>query len=55
MFEEIKRAVNKYTGKEMILCENKGYGLFALIINGSNQKCSKNREEVENLFSRLSK
>lgn len=55
MFEEIKRAVNKYTGKEMIFCANKGYGLFALIINGSNQKYSKNREDIENLFNRLSK
>jgi len=55
MFEEIERATNKFTGKEMIFAYNKGFDTYALIINGTNQKSSSNRETVENLFKHLSK
>ena len=55
MFEEIRRATNRITGKGMIFAYSKAYNKYALIINGVNQKCSENREVVENLFNYLAK
>ena len=55
MFDEIKRATNRITEKEMIFAYSKAYNKYALIINGVNQKCSENRETVENLFNYLAK
>lgn len=55
MFEEIKSAVNRITGKTMYFAYSKAHNLYALIIDGINCKCSENRETVENLFNHLSK
>lgn len=54
MFDEIKRATNRFTGKEMVFAYSKGCNKYALIINGINQKCSDDREAVESLFNHLS-
>lgn len=55
MFEEIAKATNRITGKEMLFAYSKGYNTYALIINGINQKCSEDREVVEHLFEHLAK
>lgn len=55
MFEEIKRATNRITGKEMIFAYSKGCNKYALIINGINLKCSEDKDVVERQFNYLSK
>lgn len=48
---EIKRGINRITGKEMILCED-CYGVKFLMINGINQKTG---EKAAKLFDYLLK
>lgn len=55
MFEEIMRATNRITGKEMLFAYSSGCNKYALVINGINQKCSEDREAVERLFKYLAK